>query len=205
MDRTIHITIKSLADGWGHPDLHRLRKASDRRQLCKALLPDAYDDSKCSDASALFFRENSDTTALNESTLRMLVNGNRRSLSRGIDRLGSAAFTLDLIRRLKADSPIRFRDGSRTGIRENLLDKLYSLVRTTRCCRTTPAVPARMPTPGSLPCAQRCWRTADSGPSPGPPSSRSWQAGSSGGSRSWNGSGTGCCWKPGWPCPPRSL
>lgn len=133
MDRTIHITIKSLSESWGHPGLLRFRKASARKQLCKALLPDAYDDSKCSEASALFFREGSgdDTTALNESTLRMLVNGNRRSLCRGIDRMGSAAFTEDLVRRLNSDSPIRFRDGSRVSPRENLLNKLYDLVRTT--------------------------------------------------------------------------
>ena len=131
MERTVYITIRSLAESWGHPELNRLRKASTRKQLCKALLPDAYDDSKCSEASALFFRETGDTTALNESTLRMLVSGNRRSLSRGIDRMGSAAFTEDLIRRLNADSPIRFRDGSRMGTRENLLEKLYGLVCTT--------------------------------------------------------------------------
>ena len=133
MDRTVHITIKSLAERWGHPDLHRFRKASARKQLCKALLPDAYDDSKCSEASALFFREGAgdDTTALNESTLRMLVSGNRRSLSRGIDRPGSITFTEDLIRRLNSDSVIRFRDGSRSGTRKNLLEKLYRLVRTT--------------------------------------------------------------------------
>lgn len=142
MERTVFITVKSIAESWGHPDLQRHRKASARKQLCKALLPDAYDDQKCSEAAALFFREGSgdDTTALNESTLRMLVCGNRRSLSRGIDRMGSAAFTEDLIRRLNADSPIRFRDGSKCATRENLLEKLYQLVRTTvpRLDRTSP-------------------------------------------------------------------
>ena len=79
MERTVFITVKSIAESWGHPDLQRHRKASARKQLCKALLPDAYDDQKCSEAAALFFREGSgdDTTALNESTLRMLVCGNR--------------------------------------------------------------------------------------------------------------------------------
>lgn len=142
MERTIHITIRSLAESWGHPELHQLRRASQRRQLCKALLPDAYDDEKCSEASALFFREKSgeDTTALNESTLRMLVSGNRRSLSGGIGRMGCASFTEDLIRRLNDDSPIRFRNGARQSSRENLLEKLYDLVRTTepRLDRSSP-------------------------------------------------------------------
>lgn len=132
MERTVFITNKSLAESWAHPALHRLRKASARKQLCKALLPDAYDDQKCAEASALFFRQGiNDTASLNESTLRMLVNGNRRSLTGGIDRMGSSAFTADLIRRLNDDCPIRFRDGSLQSIRENLLQKIYDLVRTT--------------------------------------------------------------------------
>ena len=97
MERTVHITITKIVRAWGHPALNGLTRAKQRRQLCKALLPDDFDHEKSTDAAALFLRESGDTLALSEGSLRMLVNGNRRSFSGAIDRLGSAAFTSSIV------------------------------------------------------------------------------------------------------------
>ncbi len=131
MERTVHITISKIVSTWGHPKLCALTRAKHRRQLCKALLPDDFDDEKSTDAAALFLRESGDTLALSEGSLRMLVNGNRRSLSGAIDRLGSTAFTSELIAKLNRNAPIRYRAQQATVCsRDDLMEKLYRLVRT---------------------------------------------------------------------------
>lgn len=133
MERTVHITISNIVKSWGHPQLCGLDRARSRRELCRRLLPDAYDDSRCADASAMFLRDQGDTASLNDPTVRMLYHGNRRSLSGAVDRLGSTAFTEDLIDKLNRNIPIRYRtDKARHSVcfRENLLEKLHELVRT---------------------------------------------------------------------------
>lgn len=131
MERTVHITITRIVRVWGHPVLNGLTRAKQRRQLCKALLPDDFDHEKSTDAAALFLRESGDTLALSEGSLRMLVNGNRRSLSGAIDRLGSAAFTTELIAKLNRNEPIRYRAHQEPVCsRDDLLEKLHQLVRT---------------------------------------------------------------------------
>ena len=57
MERTVHITITKIVRAWGHPALNGLTRAKQRRQLCKALLPDDFDHEKSTDAAALFLRE----------------------------------------------------------------------------------------------------------------------------------------------------
>lgn len=133
MERTVHITISKIVKSWGHPDLCGLDRAGSRRELFRCLLPDAYDAELCTDSSALFLREKGDTASLLTPALRMLYQGNRRSLSGAVDRLGSTTFTEDLVDKLNRNIPVRYRAGKArypAPFRENLLAKLHALVQT---------------------------------------------------------------------------
>lgn len=90
--KEIYVTIVDIVKIWNHPILNTLKKAEKRQELCQYLLPFEYSDHP---SYSHYF--NKDHYGLSDSTLRMLVNGNRKSRSKNIIYLAHADFTNELI------------------------------------------------------------------------------------------------------------
>lgn len=98
--KTIYVSIADIVKTWNHPILNTLKKAEKRHELCQYLLPFEYSDhpSYCH-----YFHK--DQYGLSDSTLRMLVNGNRKSKSKNIIYLAHVDFTNELISLLNNNEP----------------------------------------------------------------------------------------------------
>lgn len=121
MAPTVHVTLKKIQQIWNHPSLYKYRKADNRCEFCRKMLPDNFTNES---AYSWYFEQGS--SPLSDSVLRMLVNGNRKSLSGFIHSLASVSFTDDLVQVLNENIP------NQAGItpRKNLFDKLSKLVTT---------------------------------------------------------------------------
>lgn len=112
---TIYVCINDIVNKWNQPDLNRLKKPKNRKELCRTLLPDAFTHNK--DYNYIFDKEN----GLNESVLRMMVNGNRKSRSSNIHYLGNVRFCDDLIELMN----------NNLNERQSLYNKILKLCRKT--------------------------------------------------------------------------
>ncbi len=111
--KKVYVTIKDIVNKMNHPTLNSYKKARDRYKLCLYLLPDHYSHDHY---YSYLFKDN----GMSESTLRMLINGNRKSHSTYIDYLAHNEFTSDLIQLLNNDMSAR----------HSLFNNLYKLVST---------------------------------------------------------------------------
>lgn len=134
MEPVVHVKIADIIDYWKHPSLYPFRKLEDRQKCCRALLPDLFDASQCSQSTAYPYFEKSGGLA--ENVLRMVVNGNRKSLSGSIQHMGCVSFVRDLINVLNNNTPFQTKvlDQNKEihmitiPPRQNLFNKLRELV-----------------------------------------------------------------------------
>ena len=146
MDPIVHVKITDIVHYWKHSNLSRFRQIKDRYKCCRALLPDLFDASNCIRSTAYSYFE--EDGGLADNILRMVVNGNRKSLSGSVQYLGCAGFVQDLIDILNHDTPFQIKkaesdDKSEVKTvtpRQNLFDKLQALVVT-----SSPALRADAP------------------------------------------------------------
>ena len=121
MAQTVHVTLKGILLNWNHPALYAYKKAEHRHAFCRAMLPDTFTNNQ---TYAWYFDK--DKMPLSDSVLRMLVNGNRKSLSGFIHSLASVSFTDDLIHILNQNAT----DAEGVPPRTNLFQKMMALVST---------------------------------------------------------------------------
>lgn len=147
MTPIVHVQISDIVRYWKHPQLGNFRFTKEKRKCCQKLLPDIFDGTKCNESSVFpYFDE---LHGLESNVLRMVVNGNRKSLSASIRHLGCAAFVQDLIDLLNQDAPFALalskddchnNEVQTTTPRKSLFDNLLRLVTT-----SVPAVRADFP------------------------------------------------------------
>lgn len=103
MEPVVHVKISDIVRYWNHPALSSFRQDASRRKCCQVLLPDLFNPEKCPSNTA--FNHFSANNGLDASVLRMVVNGNRKSLSGLVQYLGCADFAQKLIDMLNINSP----------------------------------------------------------------------------------------------------
>ena len=120
---SVNVTLNFIRDNWSSAT-----RAMDRLAFCKAVLPDAYDHTRCENQGEHFFRPEA-PGALSVQTLNGLMRGNRKSANNLA--YASAAFTKDFQGKLQSNLPLTFVDPQRPDVPcvENMLSKIRLLVR----------------------------------------------------------------------------
>lgn len=131
MPKTLPLTLNNIAKHWLHPKL----RSYTQKELCYALLPDAYNPEYCMDASTSTLISNA-----SDSALRKFVDGNRSN--RKTPYYANSTLTKDLISKLTDNSVIMYKDGRpnvscpnvscpNVSYKQNMLDKINRFVQTT--------------------------------------------------------------------------